>query len=244
MSQSRSLSYVLQPRAVGQGGGGSRPAPAGSRRRRSRSRWSRESVRPARAAAPGPVRAGSLRGPARGVLRPAPRPRRGAAAADGGAALAHAAQGRRAAGADLLALHADLGRPTSSSRRRRSSPASGSRTSSGPRPRPRASPPRWRARATGASRSCKKLLFPTKAGTLTIPASVFRVGLARTGFFDAGGSVERTTKPVTVSVEPLPDGPASAAPSAASARRRASTGTPSRSARRRPCASASRAPAT
>jgi len=51
----------------------------------------------------------------------------------------------------------------------------------------------------------KKLLFPTRAGSLTIPASVFRVGLARTGFFDSGGSVERTTKPVTVEVEPLPD---------------------------------------
>ena len=53
----------------------------------------------------------------------------------------------------------------------------------------------------------KKLLFPTKAGTLTIPASVFRIGLARTGFFDSGGSVERSTKPVTIAVEPLPDAP-------------------------------------
>lgn len=53
----------------------------------------------------------------------------------------------------------------------------------------------------------RKLLFPTKAGTLTLPASVFRIGLARTGFFDSGGSVERTTKPVTVAVEPLPDAP-------------------------------------
>jgi hypothetical protein len=53
----------------------------------------------------------------------------------------------------------------------------------------------------------KKLLFPTRAGTLTIPTSVFRIGLARTGFFDAGGVVERPTKPVKVSVEPLPDAP-------------------------------------
>ncbi len=53
----------------------------------------------------------------------------------------------------------------------------------------------------------RKLLFPTKAGTLTIPASTFRVGLARTGFFDAGGSVERSTQPVTVTVEPLPEAP-------------------------------------
>ncbi len=53
----------------------------------------------------------------------------------------------------------------------------------------------------------KKLLFPTKAGTLTIPATPFRIGLARTGFFDAGGTVERATKPVTITVEPLPDAP-------------------------------------
>jgi hypothetical protein len=53
----------------------------------------------------------------------------------------------------------------------------------------------------------KKLLFPTRAGSLTIPASSFRIGLARTGFFDAGGSVERATRPVTITVEPLPDAP-------------------------------------
>ncbi len=53
----------------------------------------------------------------------------------------------------------------------------------------------------------RKLLFPTKAGTLTLPAATFRIGLARQGFFDAGGVVERTTKPVTVTVEPLPDAP-------------------------------------
>lgn len=53
----------------------------------------------------------------------------------------------------------------------------------------------------------RKLLFPTKAGTLTIPASVFRVGIARTSFFDAGGTIERPTKPVTITVDPLPDAP-------------------------------------
>jgi hypothetical protein len=53
----------------------------------------------------------------------------------------------------------------------------------------------------------RKLLFPTKAGTLTLPAATFRIGLARQGFFDAGGVVERTTKPVTVTVEPLPEAP-------------------------------------
>jgi hypothetical protein len=53
----------------------------------------------------------------------------------------------------------------------------------------------------------RKLLFPTKAGTLTIPGATFRIGLARQGFFDAGGVVERATKPLKVTVEPLPDGP-------------------------------------
>jgi hypothetical protein len=53
----------------------------------------------------------------------------------------------------------------------------------------------------------RKLLFPTRAGTLTIPASTFRVGLQRTSFFDAGGSVERSTRPVSVTVDPLPDAP-------------------------------------
>jgi hypothetical protein len=53
----------------------------------------------------------------------------------------------------------------------------------------------------------RKLLFPTKAGTLTIPASTFRIGIAGTGFFDAGGVVERATKPLTVAVDPLPNAP-------------------------------------
>ncbi len=33
----------------------------------------------------------------------------------------------------------------------------------------------------------RKLLFPTKAGTLALPAATFRIGLARQGFFDTGG---------------------------------------------------------
>ena len=53
----------------------------------------------------------------------------------------------------------------------------------------------------------RKLLFPTKAGSLTIPPASFRIGLARQGFFDVGGAVERATKPVTLTVEPLPDTP-------------------------------------
>ena len=53
----------------------------------------------------------------------------------------------------------------------------------------------------------RKLLFPTKAGALTLPPASFRIGLARQGFFDAGGAVERATKPVTITVDPLPDAP-------------------------------------
>jgi hypothetical protein len=51
----------------------------------------------------------------------------------------------------------------------------------------------------------RKLLFPTKAGTLIIATATFRIGLARQSFFDTGGVVERATKPVTVTVDPLPD---------------------------------------
>jgi hypothetical protein len=53
----------------------------------------------------------------------------------------------------------------------------------------------------------KKLLFATKAGALTLPPATFKIGIARQGFFDAGGSVERATKPVTVAVQPLPEAP-------------------------------------
>jgi hypothetical protein len=53
----------------------------------------------------------------------------------------------------------------------------------------------------------RKLLFPTKAGVLTLPAASFRINLARQGFFDAGGVVERATKPVTITVDPLPEAP-------------------------------------
>lgn len=53
----------------------------------------------------------------------------------------------------------------------------------------------------------RKLLFPTRAGPLEIPPATFRIGLASRGFFDRGGAVERSTSPVTVTVEPLPDVP-------------------------------------
>jgi hypothetical protein len=51
----------------------------------------------------------------------------------------------------------------------------------------------------------RKLLFPTKAGVLTLPAASFKVNLARQGFFDTGGVVERATKPLTITVDPLPE---------------------------------------
>jgi hypothetical protein len=77
--------------------------------------------------------------------------------------------------------------------------------------RPQASPSGEAATVEGESYRrfpiLRKLLFATKAGTLTLPATTFRIGLARQGFFDAGGAVERATRPVTVTVEPLPDAP-------------------------------------
>ena len=55
----------------------------------------------------------------------------------------------------------------------------------------------------------KKLLFPTKAGQLTIPGSTLKIAVARGhGFFDAGNAVvERPTKPIVVSADPLPSEP-------------------------------------
>jgi hypothetical protein len=52
-----------------------------------------------------------------------------------------------------------------------------------------------------------KLLFPTKAGRLTIPATNLKVGLPRQSFFDSGGVVQRTTKELTVTVDPIPETP-------------------------------------
>jgi hypothetical protein len=52
-----------------------------------------------------------------------------------------------------------------------------------------------------------KLLFPTRAGRLTIPAASVKVGIPRQSLFDQGSVVERSTKPLTVDVKPIPDAP-------------------------------------
>ena len=52
----------------------------------------------------------------------------------------------------------------------------------------------------------RKLLFPTKAGTLTVPALTLRISLGRESLFDPGVSVTRSTRAVKLEVEPLPAG--------------------------------------
>ncbi len=52
-----------------------------------------------------------------------------------------------------------------------------------------------------------KLLYPTRAGKLTLPASTMRIAIPAQGFFDSGAVVERSTKPVTIEVKPIPDEP-------------------------------------
>ncbi len=51
----------------------------------------------------------------------------------------------------------------------------------------------------------RRLLFPTKAGSLTLPAVSFKIRLPRRSFFDAGGEIEKTTKPVSITALPLPE---------------------------------------
>ena len=50
-----------------------------------------------------------------------------------------------------------------------------------------------------------KLLFPTRAGRLTIPAASLKVGIPRQSLFDQGHVVQRDTRPITVEVKPIPD---------------------------------------
>ncbi|HLA76762.1 MAG TPA: BatD family protein [Vicinamibacteria bacterium] len=53
----------------------------------------------------------------------------------------------------------------------------------------------------------RRLLFPTKAGRLTLPSVGFKIRLPRRSLFDAGGEIERTTKPVTITALTLPEAP-------------------------------------
>jgi hypothetical protein len=54
----------------------------------------------------------------------------------------------------------------------------------------------------------RKLLFPTRAGSLKIPPATFRVVMSRMAFFDAGPTtVDRSTQPLTLTADPVPGGP-------------------------------------
>jgi len=53
----------------------------------------------------------------------------------------------------------------------------------------------------------EKLLFPTRAGTLTIPAATMRVRVTPRGFFDRGSVAERVIKPVRIEGRPIPSEP-------------------------------------
>ena len=52
-----------------------------------------------------------------------------------------------------------------------------------------------------------KLLFPTRAGRITIPAATLRIALSPQTLFDQGFEVTRATKPVTIEVKPIPETP-------------------------------------
>jgi BatD DUF11 like domain len=53
----------------------------------------------------------------------------------------------------------------------------------------------------------QKVLYPMRAGALTIPACTLKIGTMPLGFFDSGVVLERSTKPLTVDVKPIPDEP-------------------------------------
>jgi hypothetical protein len=73
--------------------------------------------------------------------------------------------------------------------------------------------PRGEAAAVGSERFdrfpvLRKLLYPTRAGKLTIPAATFRIGVPRQGFFDVGSAkLNRASEPVEVNVDPIPEEP-------------------------------------
>jgi hypothetical protein len=51
----------------------------------------------------------------------------------------------------------------------------------------------------------QKLVYPTKAGRLALPPVKLRIGIPRLSFFDDGTEVDRTTKPLTIDVQPIPE---------------------------------------
>ena len=54
----------------------------------------------------------------------------------------------------------------------------------------------------------RRLLFPTRSGTLKVPAATFQVGVARRGFFDMGETrVTRRSDEVEVTALPIPEEP-------------------------------------
>jgi len=75
--------------------------------------------------------------------------------------------------------------------------------------RPQAAPQGEPASAGGESYQrfplIRKLLFPTRAGLLTLPAASFRISLVRQSLFDVGGVVERSTRPVSITVDAVPE---------------------------------------
>ena len=50
----------------------------------------------------------------------------------------------------------------------------------------------------------RKLLFPTRAGTLTVPAATFHIG-ARRSLFDADQNVARSSEALTITALPIPE---------------------------------------
>ena len=168
--------------------------------------------------------------PSRTIFGATARSRGRAAAADGGGAVAHSAPRGRAAAAHLLALHADLGRRPPVQGGAAVRRLLGRRTSSARRRRPRASRPRSKAQSYRRFPVLRKLLFPTKAGTLTIPASRLPRRPRAHGLLRRGRQRRaRRRSPCTITVEPLPDAPGFAGAVGRFRPRRASTATPSRS---------------
>jgi hypothetical protein len=54
----------------------------------------------------------------------------------------------------------------------------------------------------------RKLLFPTRAGKLEVPAATFLIGVPRQGFFDVGSAgLPRSSQAVAIDVDPIPEEP-------------------------------------